>query len=110
MDLKNLTIKKFHQGLIDKEFSVFEITKEFFSSIKEKDKEIGAYLKLTEDMAESRANKIDIKISNGDNIGILEGIPLAIKDNILIKGEITTAASKFWKIMKQVMMLQLFKN
>lgn len=94
MDIKNFTIKKFHQRLMNKEFSASEITKEFFNYIKKRDKEIGAYLRLTEDSALSQADIIDIKINKNNKINILAGTPLAIKDNILIKGEITTAASK----------------
>ncbi len=94
MDIQNLTIKKFHKGLLKKEFSVFEITKAFFDYIEKRDKEINAYLNLTKDSALSRANKIDIELAEGNNLGILAGTPLAIKDNILIEGESATAASK----------------
>ncbi|MDP3014945.1 MAG: Asp-tRNA(Asn)/Glu-tRNA(Gln) amidotransferase subunit GatA [bacterium] len=94
MDIRDLTIKKFHEGLVNKQFSVFEITKAFFNYIKEKDSRINAYLRLTEDSALSRANKVDIELAEGKNLGILAGIPLAIKDNILIEGELATAGSK----------------
>jgi len=96
MDFKNLTIKKFHEGLLNKEFSAFEITKKFLDYIKEKDQEIGAYLYLMEDLALSQANQIDIKIAS-QNFKIsdyLFGVPLAVKDNILIEGEPTTAGSR----------------
>lgn len=92
--LNNLTIKKFHQGLVDKKFSAFEITKTFFDHIKNRDREIGAYLRLSEDAALARANIVDAQLSKGGEIGVLASAPLAIKDNILIKGEKTTAASK----------------
>ncbi|MBI5401215.1 Asp-tRNA(Asn)/Glu-tRNA(Gln) amidotransferase subunit GatA, partial [Candidatus Wolfebacteria bacterium] len=94
MDLKNLTIKKFHEGLINKQFSAFEITNSFLDYIEKRDKEIGAYLTLMKDSALSQANKIDIELAKGNNPGILAGAPLAIKDNILIEGEAATAASK----------------
>ncbi len=94
MDIRDLTIKKFHQGLIDKQFSAFEITQAFFDFIKEKDSQINAYLRLTEDLALSQANKIDVDLAEGRSLGILAGVPLAIKDVILIEGEPATAASK----------------
>ncbi len=94
MELKNLTIKKFHEGLINKQFSAFEITKAFFDYIEKKDSEIDAYLRLTKDLAFSQANKTDVDLANGEELDILAGIPLAIKDNILIEDEPTTAASK----------------
>ncbi len=89
-----MTIKKFHQGLIDKQFSAFEITQAFFDYIEEKDPEIDAYLRLTKDLALSQANKIDVDLAERKNLGILAGVPLAIKDNILIEGLSATAASK----------------
>ncbi len=94
MDLQNLTIKKFHQGLINKEFSASEITKEFFDYIDGKDSNINAYLRLTKDLAMSQAKAVDTDLATGKNLDILAGAPLAIKDNILIEGELTTAASK----------------
>lgn len=92
--LKNLTIKKFHKGLVDKEFSALEITQALFKTIKEKDKEIGAFLQLNEAGAISQAEKVDIKIAKGENVAPLSGVPMGIKDNILIEGLQATAASK----------------
>jgi len=94
MKLHNLTIKKAHEGLLNKEFSAFELTKEFFEYIEYKDKEIGAYLLLDKDGAYAAAEKTDIAIAKGEKIGSLAGISLAIKDNILVEGLPATAASK----------------
>lgn len=94
MDLKNLTIKKFHQGLVDKEFSASEITKEYFSYIEKEDVKINAYLSLNKDGALESAKEIDAKVIAGENIGLIDGVPIAIKDSILIKGLPATAASK----------------
>ncbi|MEK7548970.1 MAG: Asp-tRNA(Asn)/Glu-tRNA(Gln) amidotransferase subunit GatA [Patescibacteria group bacterium] len=94
MNLKNLTIKRFHKGLLNKEFSATEAAKAFFNFIEEKDGEIGSYLRLTKDLAVNQAKRVDTDIAAGKEINILAGAPLAIKDNILIEGESTTAASK----------------
>lgn len=92
--IHNLTIKKFHQDLMDKKFSAFDMTKEFFDYIGDKDKEIDAYLSLDKDGALKQAELVDIAIAKGEEIGLLAGVPMAIKDNILIKGLPATAASK----------------
>src|SRR3989344_7304503 len=94
MNLHNLTIKKFHEALLKKEFSAFDVAKEHFDYIEEKDKEIGAYLSLAKDEALKQAEIVDIAVAKGENIGVLSGAPLAIKDNILITGQPATAASK----------------
>lgn len=92
--LKNLTIKKFHDGLKKKEFSAFEITKEIFDCIADKDKKIDAYLSLDKDGALKQAGEVDVALAKGEKISELAAAPLAIKDNILIKGLLATAASK----------------
>jgi aspartyl-tRNA(Asn)/glutamyl-tRNA(Gln) amidotransferase subunit A len=97
MELKNLTIKKVHHDLVKKEYSAQELTKEFFGSIKEKDKKINAYLTLCEDQALKQAKEVDLGIANGKNPGILGGVPIAIKDNILIEGLPCTSGSKILK-------------
>ena len=81
--LHNLTIRKFHEGLLKKDFSALEITQKFFEYIKIKDIEIDTYLALAEKTALQEAEKTDIAIAKGENIEDLAGVPLAIKDNIL---------------------------
>jgi len=92
--LHELTIKKIHFLLMSKELSAFDLTKEFFDYIEKKDEEIDAYKLLLKDEALHQANEIDKKIAAGEEISLLAGVPLAIKDNILIKNTLTTAGSK----------------
>jgi len=95
--LHDLTIKKFHDGLLDKKFSALEVTQEYFRRIKERDGEIGAYLSIAEESAAREASAVDVAVAEGENIGALAGVPLGIKDNILIKGLPATAASRLLK-------------
>ncbi|MGB7957597.1 MAG: Asp-tRNA(Asn)/Glu-tRNA(Gln) amidotransferase subunit GatA [Minisyncoccia bacterium] len=92
--LHELTIKKFHDGLLAKKFSALETTQAYFARIKEKDEEIGAYLSLAEESALREAEATDVAIAKGEEISDLAGVPLAIKDLILIKDQPATAASK----------------
>ena len=94
MNLTELTINKAHQGLKKKEFSALELCKAYLDRIKEKDKNISAFLTVNEDLALSQAKKIDDLISGGGKISKLTGIPCAIKDNILVEGVKCTAGSK----------------
>ncbi len=94
MDFNNLTITQIHQGLAKKEFSALEITQNFLNKIKKDDKKISAFLTTTEDLALSRAKKIDNLISTNVDFPFLAGIPLAVKDNILVEGVRNTCASK----------------
>jgi aspartyl-tRNA(Asn)/glutamyl-tRNA(Gln) amidotransferase subunit A len=93
-DLTKLTIKQIHSDLKEKKFSSVELTQVFLDKIKEKDKDIKAYLTITSDLALKQAKQADEKIKKGE-IELLTGIPCAIKDNIMIKGIKCTAGSRF---------------
>jgi len=92
--LINLSIKNIHEKLLAKEFSARELTQAFISHIQKTDGKIQAYLRNDFDGALAKADEVNKKISISDPISPIAGIPAAIKDNILIKGTKTTAASK----------------
>ena len=94
MDLKDLTIRQIHNGLKAKEFSSVEITKDYLKEIKNQDKEINAYLSVTEKLALSQSETADRQISSGEEINYLTGVPCVIKDNILVEGQNCTAGSR----------------
>ncbi len=94
MKLSQLNINQLHQGLVKKEFSSREITKEFLKQIEKKNKEIFAYLSVHKESALAQAKKVDALIAEKKEIPLLAGIPAAIKDIIMIEGEKCTAASK----------------
>src|SRR3989338_3884320 len=96
-NLKGLTIKKFSEGLRDKEFSATEVTKSLFDYIDSKDKEIKAFLSLHKDDALARAGEVDAALASGEKLSSLAGVPIAIKDNMLIEGSIATGGSKILK-------------
>lgn len=88
-----LTIKKFHEGLISREFSAREALRQIYKTIAVKDTTIQAYLSLNPEAAESQAETVDAAIARGEKMGMFAGVPLAIKDNILVTDEPCTAAS-----------------
>ncbi len=87
-------IRDLHNKLINKEITAVQLARQYFDNIEKKDKDIFAYLTLTKEMALQQAKNVDEKIDKGEEIGMLAGIPGAIKDNICIRGTRTTAASK----------------
>jgi aspartyl-tRNA(Asn)/glutamyl-tRNA(Gln) amidotransferase subunit A len=92
--MNKLTIKTAHEKLVKKELSSVEITKACFDEIKKTDKNINAFITLTEKQALQKAKEVDDKIKNNQKIKILEGVPCALKDVFCTKGIKTTAASK----------------
>jgi aspartyl-tRNA(Asn)/glutamyl-tRNA(Gln) amidotransferase subunit A len=102
MKVENLTIESARKGLMKKEFSASELVKFYLDKIKKQNKEINDFLEITNDLAIEQAKKVDDKISRRDKIGPIEGIPIAIKDNILVDGYKATAGSKILENYKAV--------
>lgn len=94
--LRSTTIESFSDGLKKKKFSVPEFVSDIFSYIDTENKEINAYLSLHKDEAAAQAKAADAARERGEKDPLL-GIPLAVKDNILIRGTRTTASSKILK-------------
>lgn len=91
--LNELTITQAHEGLKRKEFSSEELTKACFDRIYEVEDNLQAFITLMEGQALEHARAVDKKIKAGVIPGQLEGIPVAIKDNMLVKGVRCTAGS-----------------
>ncbi len=94
MGIQNLTIKEARKGLLEKEFSAVQLAESFLNRIAKTDKDIFSYLTVFTESALDQAKAVDQLIYQGRDIPLLAGIPCAIKDNILIKGEKCTAGSK----------------
>jgi len=94
MDFEKLTIKEFHQGLVNKDFSSLEACQFFLEKIKKEDKEIKGFLNLSEKLAISQAKEVDEMVASGRQIPLLAGVPCAIKDIILVEGIKCTAGSR----------------
>jgi len=77
-----------------KEFSAWELTAAHLDKIEKENDEIFAFLHIARDLAISQAKAVDEKIKNGEQIGILEGIPMAVKDNIMVQDLPCTSGSK----------------
>ena len=79
--------------LDNKEISSVELTKGYLKTISEKNDKLNAFITVTEELALKGAEEADRRIAEGETAPLL-GIPLAVKDNICIKNERTTCASK----------------
>ena len=86
-----LSIVQAKAGLKEKKFSAVELTQAYLNRIKKTDAKLHAYITVTEELALEQAGKIDEK---GDYSGLLEGIPMNLKDVVCTAGIRTTACSK----------------
>lgn len=73
-----------------------DLVERSLSLISEK-QEFKAIIALTDERAQKRAAEIDERIKNGENVGRLAGVPFIAKDNFLVFGADTTAASNILK-------------
>jgi len=97
MELFELTAHELHAKISKKETSCEEIVRSVLGRISKVENTINAFLTINIDEAIVKAREIDEQISSGKEMTPLTGIPIAIKDNMCTKGEITTCASKILK-------------
>ena len=78
------------------ETSAESLLDETYRQIEAKDAQIGAFLGLTKDLAYETARAVDAKVGKGEgaSLPLLAGVPVALKDNMNVKGYATTCGSK----------------
>jgi len=94
MDIISLSAIEMREKLLSGEISCREIVQAHIDNIEKVEPEINAFITLTKEKALEKADRIDEKIRNKEKVGILAGIPVAVKDNISTKGVRTTCGSK----------------
>lgn len=93
-ELLKKTAAEQRKALLNKEVSALELTNATFERINEVEGKVEAFNSLTKETAIETAKKVDEKIAKGEELPLLAGIPLALKDNMNLIGSKTTASSK----------------
>lgn len=91
-DLTKLSLADARQGLKDKSFTAVELTDAYIGAIDAANDKLNAYVATTPEQARDMAKASDAKLARGE-AGLLEGIPLGVKDLFATKGVHTQAAS-----------------
>ncbi|AXM88639.1 Asp-tRNA(Asn)/Glu-tRNA(Gln) amidotransferase GatCAB subunit A [Anoxybacillus ayderensis] len=94
MSLFDYRVSELHNLLHKKEISVSDLVDESFKRIHEVEEKVQAFLTLNEEQARAKAKELDEKLATEKEFGLLFGMPIGIKDNIVTKGLRTTCASK----------------
>lgn len=83
------------RAFVEGQLSSLEIAKEFLRRTKEQEPVVGAFIQLDEESILKQAESVDAKRARGEKLGLLAAVPVAIKDNIAVKGMGLTCGSKF---------------
>jgi aspartyl-tRNA(Asn)/glutamyl-tRNA(Gln) amidotransferase subunit A len=94
MSLFDQKMAELHQLLHKKELRVSDLVDESFKRINEVEQKVQAFLTLNEEQAKQTAKAMDEKLGTDDLKGLLFGMPIGLKDNIVTKGIRTTSGSK----------------
>jgi aspartyl-tRNA(Asn)/glutamyl-tRNA(Gln) amidotransferase subunit A len=82
------------RGLESREFSSVEVTTAYLDRIRAVDERVGAFLRVDEARAVDQAADIDARRTQGKQVGRLAGLPVAVKDVLCDKDQLTTCASR----------------
>lgn len=93
-DLLGLSVTELAERIKSQEVSPVEATSAMLAHAKELDDKLNAYISFDEEGALEAARTAEQEIAKGNYKGTFHGVPLALKDNIYVGGQVTTMASK----------------
>ena len=91
-DLRSLTLEQMRAGLRSKQFSAVELAEAHISEIEKTNSHYNSFITITRDKAMEMAKASDAKLAKGQG-GLIEGVPVGVKDLFCTKDVLTTAAS-----------------
>ncbi|MBC7327884.1 Asp-tRNA(Asn)/Glu-tRNA(Gln) amidotransferase subunit GatA [bacterium] len=94
MEIFGLTAREISEKVRKKEISPKEVVSAFLERVEEIEPKVRAFISITPELAMETAKQIEEHLMKGEDIGLLAGVPIAIKDNICTKGIRTTCASR----------------
>ncbi|MFA5785268.1 MAG: amidase family protein, partial [Phycisphaerae bacterium] len=93
-ELLNLSCSELRDKIASGKVKSIEAAEAVFSAIDKYEPVVGAYISTFREQAREQAKAVDEKIAAGKPVGILAGVPVAIKDNMCTTFGATTCASK----------------
>ena len=91
---KPKTLAALREGIVSGRIKAADLAAGYYERIEKKNPRLNVYLSLTRERALAQAAKIDAAAAKGDPLGPLAGIPVGIKDVLVVKGAPATAGSK----------------
>jgi aspartyl-tRNA(Asn)/glutamyl-tRNA(Gln) amidotransferase subunit A len=94
MSLADLSATELLRLLDNREATSVEITRAHIDRINEHDGRVKAFLRVDGEAALAQAADVDRRRKVGQPVGRLAGLPVAVKDLLCMKGELTTCGSR----------------
>lgn len=94
MKITRMTLLALSDAMQRGDLTSREVTQAYLNRIHQVEGKVQAYISLNEEEALRQADECDKKRQQGEKVSPLCGIPVAVKDNICVKGGKTTCASK----------------
>ena len=88
------SLAELRAGITSGRTKAIDLAASYYERIERKNPRLNAYLCLTKDRALAQAAHVDDAAAKGDPLGVLAGIPVGIKDVLVMKGAPATAGSK----------------
>lgn len=92
--LNKMTLTEVRNKIASGELKSSDVTAGVYETIGEVDGTVGAYLSTCRDQAMAKAESVDNRIIKREPVGVLAGVPVAIKDNMCVQVGKTTCGSK----------------
>ena len=94
---KPATIRELREGIVSGVVSAVELAEQYYARIAAHNPLLNVYLSLTRDQALEQAASVDAAAAKGESLGPLAGIPVGIKDVLVMQGAPSTAGSAILK-------------
>jgi aspartyl-tRNA(Asn)/glutamyl-tRNA(Gln) amidotransferase subunit A len=91
---KPRTLAELREGIVAGRVKALDLASGYYERIEKKNPRLNVYLSLTKERALEQAARVDGLAAKGDPLGALAGIPVGIKDVLVMRGAPATAGSK----------------